>query len=131
MFVRLMQIYWHQAVKAKQSRFLTNESRRLSKPLKAFIQVNTFILFHFCCHPLFRVCLFFNFFKLFLHPSHFNYEFENNLDCIYCVRWNPSGDMIASVSRDRKAKLLDFKTGKVLLTGTFSDGSKSLLTNIN
>jgi len=47
------------------------------------------------------------------------------------VRWNPSGDMIASASDDKTAKLLDFKTGKVLHTGTTSDGSKYLLNNIN
>ncbi len=47
------------------------------------------------------------------------------------MRWNPSGDMIASASDDKTAKLLDFKTGKVLHTGNTSDGSKSLLTNIN
>ncbi len=47
------------------------------------------------------------------------------------MRWNPSGDMIASASDDNTARLFDFKTGKVLHTGTTSDGSKSLLTNIN
>ncbi len=46
-----------------------------------------------------------------------------------CVRWNPSGDMIASASSDGTAKLLDFKTGKVLHTGNTSDGSRSSLTN--
>ncbi len=47
------------------------------------------------------------------------------------MRWSPSGDMIASASGDKTAKLLDFNTGKVLHTGTASDGSKSLLININ
>ncbi len=47
------------------------------------------------------------------------------------MRWNPSGDMIASVSDDKTAKLLDFKTEKVLHASTTSDGSKSLLTNTN
>ncbi len=48
-----------------------------------------------------------------------------------CVRWNPSGDVLASASVDKTAKLLDFKTGKVLHTGTSPDGSNFLLTNIN
>ncbi len=47
------------------------------------------------------------------------------------MRWNPSGDMIASSSWDGTAKLLDLKTGKVLHTDATSDGSKYLLTNIN
>ncbi len=67
----------------------------------------------------------FNLFKLFFHASHFNHQFENILDYINCVRWNPSGDMIASASADQTAKLLDFKTGKVLHTGTTSDGGKA------
>ena len=40
------------------------------------------------------------------------------------MRWSPSGDKLASASRDGTAKLLDFKTGKVLYTGNTSDGSK-------
>jgi len=47
------------------------------------------------------------------------------------VRWNPSGDMIASASDDFTAKLLDFKTGKILHTDTISGGIKSLLTDID
>ncbi len=47
------------------------------------------------------------------------------------MRWNPSGDMIASASDDKTAKLLDFKTGKILHTGTTPDGSKCLVFNIN
>ena len=49
-----------------------------------------------------------------------NYHFLGGTDC---VRWSPSGDMIASVSRDTMAVLLDFKTGKVLYTTKTSDGS--------
>ena len=50
-------------------------------------------------------------------------------DCYYighinCVRWSPSGDMIASASEDKTVALLDFKTGKKLYTGNTSDGSK-------
>ncbi len=47
------------------------------------------------------------------------------------MRWNPSGDIIASASTDKTAKLLDSKTEKVLHTGHTSDGGKCLLTNIN
>lgn len=43
---------------------------------------------------------------------------------INCVRWNPRGDMLVSSSNDGTAKLLDFKTGKILHTGKPSDGSK-------
>jgi WD40 repeat protein len=107
--------------------------KRESKIVKTFEGVHSSKELHpiFCFHPLPRFCLLFNLFKLFLHASHFNYRFENILDFIYCVHWNPSGDMIASASGDGKAKLLDFKTGKVLHTGTTSDRSKYLLTNIN
>ena len=40
------------------------------------------------------------------------------------MRWSPSGDKLASASEDKTAKLLDFKTGKVLYTGNTSDESK-------
>ena len=43
---------------------------------------------------------------------------------IYCVRWSPSGDMLASASDDKTVALLDFKNGKKLYTGNTSDGSK-------
>ncbi len=70
-------------------------------------------------------CFFFNLLKFVFHASHFNYRSENILDYIYCVRWNPSGDMIASSSKDKTVKLLDIKTGKVLYTGTTSDRSNT------
>ena len=40
------------------------------------------------------------------------------------MRWSPSGDKLASASGDKRVKLLDFKTGKVLYTGKTSDESK-------
>ena len=43
---------------------------------------------------------------------------------INCVRWSPSGDMLASASDDNTVAQLDFKTGKKLYTGKTSDGSK-------
>ena len=43
------------------------------------------------------------------------------LDTVYCVRWSQGGDMLATVSSDGTAKILDFKTGKVLYTG-YTDG---------
>ena len=46
---------------------------------------------------------------------------------ITCVRWSPSGDMLASSSEDRTVALLDFKTGKKLYTGKTSDNSKFTL----
>ena len=49
------------------------------------------------------------------------------LASINCVRWDPIGCSLASASEDKTVKLLDFKTGKVLYTGTTSDGRKSLL----
>lgn len=48
------------------------------------------------------------------------------LDWVNCVRWNPTGEALASACYDTTSKLLDFKTGKVLYTGTTSDGSKLL-----
>ena len=46
---------------------------------------------------------------------------------INCVRWSPSGDMLASSSYDETVALLDFKTGKKLYTGKTPDGSKFTL----
>ena len=51
------------------------------------------------------------------------------IDDIYCVRWSPSGDIIASASLDNTGALLDFKTGKKLYAGKTSDGSKFSLFN--
>lgn len=45
------------------------------------------------------------------------------LGWIYCVRWNQSGDMLASASSDNTVKLFDVKTGKVLHSGSTADGS--------
>src|SRR5690348_7726361 len=101
MSARSMEICWHHVVIIRISRYLTNENRRLSKPLMAFTQVRSFDSVN----------------KLFLTP---NYNF---LDDINCVRWNTRGDMLASASSDMTANLWDFKTGKVLYTGKTSDGS--------
>lgn len=50
---------------------------------------------------------------------------------INCVRWSPTGDMLAGASEDKTAALLDFKTGKKFYTGNTSDQSKSpLLLNL-
>ena len=48
---------------------------------------------------------------------------------IECMRWSPRGDMLASVSWDATAALLDFRTGKKLYTGRTPDGSKFLIIN--
>ena len=40
-----------------------------------------------------------------------------------CVRWNSSGDMIASASMDATINLLDFKTEKVYYTKNTPDQS--------
>lgn len=55
------------------------------------------------------------------------------LDAVVCVKWSPNGTMIATTSDDSKAKLLDFKAGKVLFTGS-SRGNVNcliLLSNIS
>lgn len=43
---------------------------------------------------------------------------------IHCVRWSPTGDMLASASKDKTVKLLDFGTSKVIYTGTAAEDSK-------
>ena len=48
---------------------------------------------------------------------------------IYCVRWSPSGDMLASSSSDKTVVLSDFKTGKKLYTGKTPDNSKFTLSD--
>lgn len=48
-----------------------------------------------------------------------NQSFE--IGAIYCVRWNSSGDMLASCCSDGEAKVLDFKTGKELYKGKTQD----------
>lgn len=42
------------------------------------------------------------------------------------MRWNPSGDLLASASDDSSVSLLDFKTGKAAYSGKTSDGSNLL-----
>lgn len=39
---------------------------------------------------------------------------SNNLDQVYCVRWHSTGSVVASCSTESTAKIIDFKTGKVL-----------------
>ena len=46
------------------------------------------------------------------------------IGAINCVRWSPSGDMLASSSFDKTVALLDFKTGKKLYTGNTSGQGK-------
>ena len=42
----------------------------------------------------------------------------NPLASINCVRWSSSGDTFATASDDQSAKVIDFKTGKVIYSGT-------------
>lgn len=66
------------------------------------------------------------------HSSNFLYLFNNLITItiflgeIRCVRWNPSGDMLASASYNQIAKLWDLKTEKELYTGTSAYESKLL-----
>ncbi len=46
---------------------------------------------------------------------------------IKCVRWEPSGDFIASASDDKTAKVIYLKTEKVTYTGNTADGSNLFL----
>ena len=100
MYAKTMGIYSFLVAGIRLSRYLIRENRRLSKPLITFTQVRILNLFK----------------KLTLNYC--------SLDWIYCVRWSPSGDKLASASNDKTAKLLDIKTGKVLYTGNTSNGSK-------
>jgi len=40
------------------------------------------------------------------------------------VRWNPTGDQLATASDDHSAKIIDFATGKILYAGRTPDQSK-------
>jgi len=42
-----------------------------------------------------------------------------------CVRWSSNEDILASAAQDNTAKLIDFKTGKIIHTEKTPDGSKS------
>ena len=100
MYAKTMEIYWLPVGTIRVSRYLISENRRLSKPLMTFTQVIIWICL--------KKDLMFVFF----------------LVDIRCVRWSPSGDMLASASSDPAVKLLDFKAGKALYTGNTSDGGK-------
>ena len=65
-----------------------------------------------------NLIIFFNCLLLFI-------SFLKLLGYINCVRWSPSGDMLASASADKLINLLDFRAGRILNTGSTSDGSKS------
>lgn len=107
MFVRAMDICWHQMILIIKSIYLTNGNQQLSKRSIALIQV---IIEHFNFSLT-------NFDLIYVSTNEI-------LDDINCVRWGPNGNMLASASDDKTMKLLDFKTEKVLYTGTTSDGSK-------
>ncbi len=55
--------------------------------------------------------------------TQFYAKIDTTLDYIGCVRWHPSGEILASSSKDKTAKIIDFKTGKVIYTGISADGS--------
>ena len=50
--------------------------------------------------------------------------YSKTLELIDCVRWNPTGDRLATASLDSTAKILDFASGKVYYKGFTSDESK-------
>ena len=100
MYAKTMGIYWFLVGTIRISRYLISENRRLSKPFVTFTRVIIWISLK---NYLLNYC---------------------SLDAIYCVRWSPSGDKLASAFLDKTVKLLDFKTGKVLYTGNTSDKSK-------
>lgn len=52
------------------------------------------------------------------------------LEVIFCVRWSPGGDMLASAACDCTVKLWDFKTGKILYSEV-SEESTSFHSNIS
>ena len=60
----------------------------------------------------------FNYSTIRLLSNHLNFSF---IVMIFCVRWSPNGDMIASASGDGTVKVLDFGTGKVIHTETILD----------
>ena len=65
--------------------------------------------------------------NIFLFNKLFLTSYCYYLDIISCVRWSPSGDMLASASWDQTVALLDFKTGKKIYTGNTPGESKFLL----
>lgn len=48
---------------------------------------------------------------------------------INCVRWDSSGNFLATASEDGTAKVLDLKSEKIIYTGTSGDNSKVLHSN--
>ena len=101
MHARAMETYWLQVALLQVWGSLTNENQRMSDLSMAFTKV---------------ICFLFN--KSFLTSNCYY------IDHISCVRWSPSGDMIATASWDKTVALLDFKTGKKLYTEKTSDRSK-------
>ena len=106
MYAKTMGIYWLLVAKIRISRYFISGNRRLSKPLVAVTRVIIWISL----------------------KKRLNVEIFI-LGCIRCVRWSPSGDMLASALDDSTVSLLDFKTGKVLYTGSTSDKSNYLFQN--
>ena len=98
MFAQSTEICWRLVTLITKSKFLTNEYRRPSKTSKTFIQVRHFGLLQLIIY----------------------------IDFVHCVRWSPTGDMIASSSLDTTAKLTDLRTEKVLYSGATPDGSNLL-----
>ena len=105
MFVRAMETCWPQVVKTAECTYSTKESRGWYKSSRNPTPVNSFISLK--KEFLMSILLF--------------------IDWINCVRWSPSGNMLATASWDLTARVLDSKTGKVLYSGDSADGSKFLL----
>ena len=58
-----------------------------------------------------------------LLPTH-HYVMNHSLDIINCVRWNSTGDLLATASWDQSMKVIDFSTGKIIHSKTTPDESK-------
>ena len=56
----------------------------------------------------------------FTHVRFFQFIPKSDMYLLACVRWGSNGEMLANAG-DQTAKLLDFKTGKLLYGGLTSD----------
>lgn len=92
-------------------------NKRQSNIVKTFDNIHDGKIYNFYCEELFATAFVCRFCEALIISDHL-IILKSIQAFMLCVRWNPMGNMLASASTDGTAKLLDFRTEKVLHTVT-------------
>ena len=65
-----------------------------------------------------------------LFPSN-SAQFNFFLESISCVRWDPSGNFLASSSEDKTIQLLDYRIGKAIYSGPHDEPGNFIILTLD